>query len=174
MRIELRLTEGENPFQPAFELFDADEPSSPVASGEAGIFDLQHLAAGPYVLRLHQNLRRDRNNAYLNLRGMYSLRVDWPHSPPTFVRGDANADGQLNISDPVRVLEGLFVGGADRLTCESSADVDGNTEVELTDAVRLLQFLFLSGAAPSSPFPRCGWETADSPLGCGAFAACAS
>ena len=71
-------------------------------------------------------------------------------------RGDADCSGDVNIADPVTVLNRLFLGGA-RLCCEISADANDDAQINLSDAVVVLQFLFLGGSEPAAPGPRdCG------------------
>jgi parallel beta-helix repeat protein len=90
-----------------------------------------------------------------------------------FRRGDANADGGVDVSDAVFILLRLFAGGAPP-DCEKSADADAGGSIALNDAVYLLNFLFRDGEAPASPFPSCGVEPSVEPeaLTCEAFAAC--
>ena len=79
----------------------------------------------------------------------------------SFVRGDANGDQRVNISDPITVLGHLFFG--DLLSCEDADDVDDNGSLEVTDAVVLLTHLFQAGAPPLAPYPDPGRDpTADS------------
>ena len=70
-----------------------------------------------------------------------------------FIRGDANADGEIVMADPVLVLNTLFRGGA-RIACEDAADADDNGEIDLTDSVLVLRFLFLGGVSPAGGVPR--------------------
>jgi hypothetical protein len=87
-------------------------------------------------------------------------------TPSPFIRGDANSDRQVDISDAVKVLLHLF-GGIGTPTCLDALDVDDNARVELTDAVYLLGFLFQARPAPPAPFPNPGNDpTTGDPLGC--------
>lgn len=74
---------------------------------------------------------------------------------PLFRRGDTNADGELNLSDAVFLLNGLFLGGA-QPRCRAASDVNGDAAVNLSDAVSVLNHLFLGGPGPVAPFPECG------------------
>ena len=80
-----------------------------------------------------------------------------------FIRADSNSDGTLDISDPVRTLEALFVDGA-RLLCLKSHDSNDDGVVDLSDAVFSLFFLFQGGAAPGTPFPSCGEDPTEDAL----------
>lgn len=81
-----------------------------------------------------------------------------------FVRGDANDDGALNITDAVNVLLGLFA--SESLGCRRAADANDDGAIDITDAVVILQHLFQGGPAPAAPFPRCGWDTTADALEC--------
>ena len=78
------------------------------------------------------------------------VRVD-----PRYIRGDANADGQVNISDSQSVFGYLFLGRAEP-SCRDSADVNADGKLDISDGIRLLQFLFIGGDQPSAPYPGCG------------------
>ena len=73
-----------------------------------------------------------------------------------FRRGDANADGNVDIADPIVILERLFRGGA-ALSCEDAADVQDDGSLDITDPIYALSWLFMAGPAPFPPGPRdCG------------------
>jgi hypothetical protein len=77
-----------------------------------------------------------------------------------FHRGDPTADGLMNLSDPLAVLNFLFIGGG-RPSCLETADGNNNGVVDLTDALVLLNFLFLGGPPPAAPGPTrlpCGGD----------------
>lgn len=88
-----------------------------------------------------------------------------------FVRGDANDDGSIDITDGVFTLNWLFAGGADP-GCLSAADANDNGQVDLSDAVYTLGFLFMGGRAPPAPFPGCGPDSTADGLGCAASSRC--
>jgi hypothetical protein len=87
-----------------------------------------------------------------------------------FRRGDVNGDGAIDISDPVKILFGLFAGLD--LACEDAADVDDSGVLDLSDVLRDLRYLFLEGAPPAAPWPGCGIDPTDDSLGCGAHPSC--
>ena len=88
--------------------------------------------------------------------GLITVFEEPPPPPgPSFVRGDANGDGTLDISDPVRI--GVYVArGVNQLACLAAGDIDDDGLIQLSDVVSLLSYLFSEGAAPSAPFPDCG------------------
>ena len=87
-------------------------------------------------------------------------------SHPTFIRGDANKDGVIDISDGVAILYFLFRGSS-AMTCEDHGDFDDNGTLNVTDAISVLSYLFRSGASPSQPFPARGRDTTPDSYDCG-------
>jgi hypothetical protein len=81
-----------------------------------------------------------------------------------FVRGDANLDRVLDISDPLTILSYLFLGGSS--VCEDAADVDDDSEVAITDAIYFLLFFFLGQDPPPPPYPDPGLDPTQDSLGC--------
>ena len=92
--------------------------------------------------------------------------------PPKFIRGDANADGAISISDVIAVSHWLFLGK--RFPCKGAADANDDGAVNISDSVFLIEYLFRSGEAPPPPFRSCGWDTTGDPLECGEYPPCAS
>lgn len=83
--------------------------------------------------------------------------------PPYFIaaqNGDTNADGKVDISDPIYLLQYLYMGGPAPapLFCEPfsavhNGDVNGDKLLDGSDAISLLQWLFLDGPAPVDGCP---------------------
>jgi hypothetical protein len=67
----------------------------------------------------------------------------------SFVRGDANCDGRLNLTDAVTALDGLFLGGG-KLCCGTAADANNDGLLNITDPIAILANLFL-GTDPLPP-----------------------
>jgi hypothetical protein len=84
--------------------------------------------------------------------------------PSTFVRGDANGDGVVDISDAVKTLLHLFAGRV--ADCEDAMDLDDNEALNVTDPVFLLNFLFQSGPEPYPPYPSEDVDPSGAALGC--------
>jgi hypothetical protein len=92
-----------------------------------------------------------------------------------FRRGDADDNAELEITDAVRILGFLFLGGV-APTCLEAADADNNGGIEVTDAIRILGYLFVGGPAPEPPGPpgpgvECGPDD-DWALGCDSYTSC--
>ena len=99
-----------------------------------------------------------------------------------FHRGDADNNGQLQLTDAVRILGYLFLGQI-APTCFDAADADDNGVLQLTDAVRILGYLFLGQVPPAPPGPpepgaQCGPDPTEDPgtpggdLGCDSYTSC--
>jgi hypothetical protein len=74
-----------------------------------------------------------------------------------FIRGEANDDGAINITDAVFILQYLFQGTR-APSCLDAADTDDSGAVDITDGVYLLWYLFQGGRAPPSPHPSPGMD----------------
>ena len=90
-----------------------------------------------------------------------------------FRRGDANADGGINITDGIFILNYLFLGGPEP-PCMEAADPNDDGSNNITDGVYILNFLFLGGPPPTAPgHETCGPDPEGSPdLGCASYEAC--
>ena len=88
-----------------------------------------------------------------------------------FTRGDINNDQDYNITDPVAVLNYLFIGGATP-SCLDAVDVNDDGELNITDGVFSLNFLFLGGPQPSVPYPGCSTDPTEDELQCETYTAC--
>jgi len=93
----------------------------------------------------------------------------FPSAAADFVRGDANADGSVDLSDAVDVLARLFLGKP-APACAEAADGNGDGGLDVSDTVYVLSFLFIGGAPPPAPYPECGAAQADDD--CGSFPPC--
>ncbi len=93
--------------------------------------------------------------------------------PEPFRRGDATADGDVNLADCIATLEYLFTGGAGP-TCPSAADSNDDSRIDLTDGITTLFWLFADGASIPEPGPLdCGKDPSADLLGCPGYpAAC--
>ena len=88
-----------------------------------------------------------------------------PSSGDPFIRGDANQDLSVDISDPIMLLEYLFGSGIP-LTCPDAADGNDDGELNIADAVGILQFLFNNAGPLPAPYPDAGEDPTSDSLGC--------
>ena len=89
---------------------------------------------------------------------------------PPFRRGDVNADGDLDIADPVAALGFLFASAP--VSCEAAVDADDDGQLTVADPILLLEAVFQGGPPPPSPFPFCGEDPTPSGFSCSEFASC--
>jgi hypothetical protein len=85
-----------------------------------------------------------------------------------FIRGDANKDDGVDISDSVFILNYLFQNGREP-PCLDAADANNDTRIDISDAIWMLNYLFHGGPQPSEPFPQAGVDPSDDgrgSLGC--------
>jgi len=87
-----------------------------------------------------------------------------------FVRADANADGQINVADPVLTLALLFQGSVP--TCLVAHDSNDDEQIDIGDIIFTLNYIFNSGAQPAEPFSQCGPDPTASMLECSSYGAC--
>jgi hypothetical protein len=68
--------------------------------------------------------------------------------------GDVNADGALDLTDPVAILNHLFLGRRDVL-CAGAADCNLDSEVDMADPITLLMYLFAGSALDATSEVDC-------------------
>ena len=90
---------------------------------------------------------------------------------PIFRRGDPDDNGAIQLTDGIFILNFLFLGGAES-PCSDAADADDNGAIQLTDGILILNFLFLGGDSIPAPFPECGDDPGEDPLGCEGYDHC--
>ncbi len=110
---------------------------------------------------------QDRSVPLFPLDGQACVLPDRP-----IQRGDANQDGNFDISDPIGILGCLFLGSKCS-TCPDAADSNDDGFVNISDAVYLLNWRFAGTAPPPAPFSECGQDTTtDSLDDCESFGPC--
>ncbi|MEM7166233.1 MAG: hypothetical protein AAF581_12255 [Planctomycetota bacterium] len=85
-----------------------------------------------------------------------------------FIRGDANDDGAVDVSDVVYLAKALF-GVGPALACDNAGDTNDNDMLDaIEDPMFLLMYLFQGGVAPAAPFPTCDLDGTPGTLACAA------
>ncbi len=82
-----------------------------------------------------------------------------------FIRGDANADLALDVSDAVTLLRFFFHGDA-RVRCDDAGDANDDGKLDIADAVFIFGYLFLGSRPPPAPFPEEGLDPTPDALRC--------
>ncbi len=94
---------------------------------------------------------------FKQIRPLKIAPIQWT----TFLRGDANLDGLVDLSDAIRLLNFLFIKKI-QLDCPDAGDVNDDGLLDISDPISLLKFLFVEGPSPSHPYPSQGPDrTAD-------------
>lgn len=98
--------------------------------------------------------------------GAFSFDGGGPEPGDTlFLRGDANEDGMVDVSDAITELAYLFRGGSGA-ECLDVMDANDDGEADVSDAIFVLRYLFSSGAPPPAPFPEPGIDQTPDELWC--------
>jgi hypothetical protein len=80
--------------------------------------------------------------------------ADWKHflfnilHQEGFYRGDANKDGNLNVSDVIFMINYLFKGGPIPVEFKNQMDVNCDGETNVSDVIYTINYLFKGGPAP--------------------------
>jgi len=82
-----------------------------------------------------------------------------------FLRGDANMDVQIDVSDPIQILASLFLGESG-MNCAAAADANDDDLVDVSDPIFLLEYLFSGGRPPPPPELEPGPDPTPGSLGC--------
>ena len=90
---------------------------------------------------------------------------------PLFKRGDANADGFVNLADAITLIQYFFNDG-NTPPCLASADANGDGLNDLSDSIFTIQFQFLDGSPPPAPYPNCGTDPGGNGPTCNTYNAC--
>jgi len=70
--------------------------------------------------------------------------------PPSFICGDANGNGSINILDATFIIAYLFKSGPEPVPLQA-ANVNNTGGINILDATYLISFLFKSGPDPNCP-----------------------
>lgn len=86
-----------------------------------------------------------------------------------FLRGDANLDGVVSISDAATLRRALFFQDEPPLPCDDAGDADDGGSLGIGDAIVLLDHVFAGSSAESlipSPYPEPGLDPTHDALAC--------
>jgi hypothetical protein len=83
----------------------------------------------------------------------------------TFVRGDSNEDGLVNIADASFTLNHLFLGGPPP-SCRDRMDSNDDGILNITDGIYQLNALFTGGQPIRPPYPEPGPDPTDDGIPC--------
>jgi hypothetical protein len=89
----------------------------------------------------------------------------------TFIRGDANTDNRVDISDAIYNLGYLFAGSS-APTCLDAADGNDDGEVDIGDVIMILFSQFARGAELPEPYQECGIDRTEDRLDCNRILSC--
>jgi hypothetical protein len=91
-----------------------------------------------------------------------------PSGPPLpeFLRGDANDDGEVNLSDAIAIFNDLFLGVAARASCRKALDANDDGDANISDGIFVLNFLFIGGREIPAPYPGPGADPTPDALPC--------
>jgi hypothetical protein len=90
-----------------------------------------------------------------------------------FRRGDVDASGKVDITDPITFLGNLFLGDPPALPCWKAADSNDDGLLDISDAVYTLRFLFVGGDPPPAPGAfSCGSDPTRDDLTCKGATGC--
>ncbi|MGE4631850.1 MAG: FG-GAP-like repeat-containing protein, partial [Planctomycetota bacterium] len=90
---------------------------------------------------------------------------DPPAEEVTFLRGDVNGDGGLDVTDGSN-LQLWLTGGGTMPPCLDAADVNDDGVVNLSDPIDLFEFLYQGSNPPPAPYPVAGSDPTADGLGC--------
>ncbi len=88
-----------------------------------------------------------------------------------FNRGDANATGTVDVTDPIYILQ-YVIGTGPAPSCMDAGDCNDDESLDLSDAIYLLQHLFMASAPPPAPYGNCGIDPDGQSIGCDSFSIC--
>jgi hypothetical protein len=103
-----------------------------------------------------------------------SFRIVGRRSEPSEVyrRGDADGNGQVELTNAVGTLGFLFQGFREP-ACLDAADSNDSGVVDIGDAINTLNVLFLgTGEIPTPGILECGVDPTDDALSCDAYDTC--
>lgn len=176
VRVNLRRDDGAVVHINGVEVFRTNMPAGPIvyetwasSSGtDENAFYTQDTA--PSVLVAGENIIacevHQANATSSDLSFDLELQAELDPMPPApgFIRGDANGDRRVDISDVVTILRVLFASA--QTDCGDALDANDSGGMDIADAVYVLSYLFAGGPPPAPPFPLRGQDPTADELTC--------
>ncbi len=88
-----------------------------------------------------------------------------------FIRGDADANGAIDITDALLILHYQY-GGGEAPACMDAADFNDSGALDLADVLGSLNYQFANGPPPAAPFGACGPDPTADGLTCVSYPPC--
>ncbi len=152
--------------------FPLPEPYYATAGGFRGHYSmLAYFPDSQVTVALLFNGEPQSGQAQANL--LYAIEsAATEYEPAHFRRGDADADGSVNVSDAILTLSFLFLGQGE-ITCQDAADTNDDGYVDISDPINTLGVLFLGpGEIPLPGMDGCGPDPTPDKLTCESFPGC--
>ncbi|MGQ9591042.1 MAG: HYR domain-containing protein [Planctomycetota bacterium] len=89
-----------------------------------------------------------------------------------FKRGDCNCDSAFDVSDPIKLLNWLFLPDPEPPCCGQACDANDDGTLDISDGIRMLDRLFLGADELPPPFRECGGDSTSGSLVCPRFPPC--
>jgi hypothetical protein len=86
-------------------------------------------------------------------------------SVESFLRGNVTSDARVDISDPIALLNHLFLGGG-APGCLDAADANDDGKIDVSDPAAILNSLFQGGGPLPAPSPEAGIDPTPDELDC--------
>lgn len=110
-----------------------------------GITSTSHLSVVPLTPGATYYCRVKATDVAMNTNGFSPARRFY--TAPSYICGDADLSGAVNISDAVYLIAYIFSGGP-APPILAAADADCSSSVNISDAVYLIAYIFAGGAIP--------------------------
>jgi len=110
-----------------------------------GMASASYLNVAPLTPAATYYCRVKATDAAMNTNGFGSARRF--HTWESYICGDANNSGEVDISDAVYLIEYIFSGGTPPIPYVAG-DVDCSGVPDISDVVYLIAYIFSGGAAP--------------------------
>jgi hypothetical protein len=145
----------------------------PILHDDAGVYGDYNLQGGPspyprdFIID-QQGIIRYANTEYDPGGMVVTIEHLLGGGSAQFIRGDADGDSTINMSDAVFTLRHLYIPGSETPPCMKAADTDDTGAIAMSDAMYLMRYLYVPGSPePPIPFTDCGSDPTYDELGCG-------